>query len=146
MLSVAKEIAGRDNCIARDFALHDYVALMNERILKTLPEIIDGRSSRGRRCQDIWKERGRRIAVGIVGIFSAAAECGAAIGWNRADGLTGRQSCVNQRVDDDRAVDPAVVNSITTTQAGPAVTTQVCRETDAWSKVILVARPVGGLR
>ena len=48
MLSVAKEIAGRDNCIARNFALHDHVALMNERILKSVSEVVDAGRSRRR--------------------------------------------------------------------------------------------------
>ena len=48
MLSIAEEVTRGDNRVTRNFAFHDDVALMNERVLETVSEIIDRRSSRRR--------------------------------------------------------------------------------------------------
>src|SRR3569832_615191 len=62
VLSVAEEIACGDDRVTRDLAFDDDVALMNERVLETVSEVIDGRSS-GRRCgQNVREQRSGRVA------------------------------------------------------------------------------------
>src|SRR6185503_1865883 len=135
-----------DNCISRDFTFDDYVALVNQWILESIAEIIDSSGARRRRGQNIREQRSGRVAGGVVGISSTAAERRTAIGRNRTDGLTSRRSSVDERVDDDRAIDAAVVDSVAAAQAGLTIATEIRRETDARTEVVLVARPVRRLR
>src|SRR5262245_47082978 len=102
---------------------------MDERILETILEIVHRRRPRRRTRQNVREDR--RRATG---------------GGNRRNRLTGRQTSVDQRVDDDRAVDAAVVHAVAAANARLAIAAGVHRKTDSWSKIILVTRTVAGLR
>src|SRR5689334_120408 len=77
---------------------------------------------------------------------SAAAKRRGAIGRHRANCLTSRQSSIDKRVDDDRAVDAAVVNAVAAAQTGLAIATEIRRETNARTEVIFVTGPIPRLR
>src|SRR5689334_14676065 len=146
VLSVAEEIAGGDNCVTRDLAFHDDIALMNQRILESIAEVIDSRAARRRRGQNVREQRSRWVTGYIVSMRSAAAKRCGAIGRHRANCLTRRQTSVDKRVDNDRAVDAAVVQSVAAAQARLTIATQVVSKTNTRTKVILVARTVRRLR
>src|SRR6476661_6132457 len=68
VLSETEKITGRDNGIAGHFSLHDEITPMNERILKSVAEIIDTGRSSGRSREDVGENGSRRITRCISGI------------------------------------------------------------------------------
>src|SRR5215213_4528620 len=148
MLSEAEKITHRQDGISCHFAFEDDVPLVDERILKTVSEVID--RGRARRCgsQNVREERSHWIPE--QNAWDGRTGCAGSITRTRlrngANCLSGRQTRVDERVDADRAVDAAVVHSVAAAQASLAITTEIRRETNTRTKVVLVAGTITGLR
>src|SRR5215831_27498 len=129
----------------RDFSFKYEVALMNQRHLEALGEVVDGGRTQRRARQNEREDGRRRIARRIGGIAGAQRRrTGCRDG---SDNLTlAGDAGIDQRLNDRRAVDASIINSVAATETRLAITVDVKRKSQARTKVVLVTGPVGSLR